>query len=448
MLLRNHPQGWMCGGLLLAVAALLSLPPLAMAQSLDPNTSVRYTECTPGMKSYFNYPVFYIPGVPYTATVRVTVEKKQPDGTTVRNVSRIFNARDSNGKARYEESGGCFRDKDGRTLELVEVTIGDPVAGTALQWRLGPNPQQKDAPLLHQPEAFAGSQVPPSMREWNFEYVQTVPGQPTRTIRGESIGSKVIHGIEVQGQRNTVTTPSVEQGSTQPTVVIHDWWISTTLGIVMAGTSDDSVRGHTDMEVENFTQGEPDPSMFQVPEGYTVKDQGPAHASTPSTTRASTPSTTQASNPAPTGPYPCTNVTRNIQDSRFAPGQRWSYKTRPEDGGSTLTIMEIDKVPELGVVIWVSVDHFYIPAFPMGPSERFASGGFTVTREALEASVIQLIDQPRLTFLPNYGYWIRDCVALTYRTPIADMLNTHELKQCQENAMRTKQNPNQCRVGL
>jgi hypothetical protein len=84
----------------------------------------------------------------------------------------------------------------------------------------------------------------------------------------------------------------------------------------------------------------------------------------------------------------------------------------------------------------------------MGPSERFASGGFTVTREALEASVIQLIDQPRLTFLPNYGYWIRDCVALTYRTPIADMLNTHELKQCQENAMRTKQNPNQCRVGL
>jgi hypothetical protein len=28
------------------------------------------------------------------------------------------------------------------------------------------------------------------------------------------------------------------------------------------------------------------------------------------------------------------------------------------------------------------------------------------------------------------------------------MLNTHELKQCQENAMRTKQNPNQCRVGL
>jgi hypothetical protein len=390
------------------------------------------------MKSYFNYPVFYITGVPYTATVRVAVEKKQADGTTVRNVSRILNARDSNGKARYEESLGCFRDKDGRTYDMVNVTIGDPVAGTSLQWRLVPNPQQKEAPLHHQPEAFAGSQS--RLGELDFEHVETVPGQPTRIVRGESIGSKVIHGIEVQGQRITMTTPPVEQGNTQPTVVIHEWWISTTLGVVIAGTSDDPVRGHTEMELENFTQGEPDPSMFQVPEGYTVKDQGPIHASTSSTT--------QASNPAPTGPYPCTNVTRNIQDSRFAPGQRWSYKTRPEDGGSTLTIMEIDQVPELGVVIWVSVDHFYIPAFPMGPSERFASGGFTVTREALEASVIQLIDQPRLTFLPNYGYWIRDCVALTYRTPIADMLNTHELKQCQENAMRTKQNPNQCRVGL
>jgi len=68
------------------------------------------------MKSYFNYPVFYIPGVPYTATVRVTVEKKQPDGTTVRNVSGILSARDSNGKVRYEESLGCFRDKDGRRM--------------------------------------------------------------------------------------------------------------------------------------------------------------------------------------------------------------------------------------------------------------------------------------------------------------------------------------------
>ena len=102
MLLRNISPVCMRSGLLLAVAALLSLPPLAAAQSLDPNTSVRYTECTPGMKSYFNYPVFYIPGVPYTATVRVTVEKKQPDGTTVRNVSGILSARDSNGKARYE----------------------------------------------------------------------------------------------------------------------------------------------------------------------------------------------------------------------------------------------------------------------------------------------------------------------------------------------------------
>jgi hypothetical protein len=392
------------------------------------------------MKSYFNYPVFYIPGVPYTATVRVTVEKKQPDGTTVRNVSGILSARDSNGKVRYEESLGCFRDKDGRTYDMVNVTIGDPVAGTSLQWRLGPSAQQKEAPLHHQPEAFADPQLPLRVREWNYEYVETVPGQPTRIVRGESIGNKVIHGIEVQGRRITATTPPVEQGNTQPTVVIHDWWISTTLGVVIAGTSDDSVRGHTEMELENFTQGEPAPSLFQVPAGYTVRDQGPA--------RASNPSTTQASNPAPTGPYPCSSVTRHIQDSRFAPGQRWSYKTRPEDGGSTLTIMEIDQVPELGVVIWVSVDHFYIPAFPMGPGERFASGGFTLTREALEASVIQLIDKPPLTSLPNYGYWIRDCVALTYRIPIADMLNTHELKQCLDNATRTKQNPSQCRMGL
>ena len=423
----------MRGELLLAVAALFCMPPLAAAQSLDPNTSIRYTECTPGMKSYINYGMFYIPGAPYTATVRVTVEKKQADGTIARNVSRLFIARDSNGKARYEESHGCWRDKDGRTYDQVFVTIGDPVAGTFLDWSLGPD-ARKVTQINHQPQAFADPQL--RLRGWDFEYVQTIPGQPTRTFRGESIGSKVIHGIEVQGQRITMTTPPGEQGNTQPTVVINEWWISTTLGVEMAGQTDDPERGHTEMELENFTQGEPDPSLFQVPEGYTVKDQG--H------TRASTPSTTHASNPAPTGPYPCTNVTRHIQDPRFAPGQRWSYKTRPEDGGSTLTIMEIDQVPELGVVIWVAVDHVHIPDRPMGPSETHADQGFTVTREALEASGIQLIDKPPLTGIPNYGYWIRDCVALTYRTPIADALNTLRLKECQDNAMRTKQDPSQC----
>jgi hypothetical protein len=417
MLLRIGFRVWMRSTLLLAVAALLMLPSLAAAQSVDPNSD-RYSDCTPGVRSYFNYPVFYIPGVPYTATVRVTVEKKQPDGTTVRNVSRILSARDSNGKERYEESLGCFRDKDGRTYDMVNVTIGDPVAGTSLQWRLGPNPQQKDAPLLHQPEAFAGSQVPPSMREWNYEYVQTVPGQPTRTIRGESIGNKEIHGIDVQGQRNTVTTPSVEQGCTQPAVVIHDWWISTTLGVVMAGTSDDSVRGHTEMELDNFTIGEPDPSVFQPPPGYTVRDQ--------STAQAATRSPTQPTNSAPTDSNPCSNVTRHVQDPRFVAGQHYSYQTRPQDVGSTLTIMEIDQAPQLGVVVWVSVNHFHKPSLPAGTPERFANAGFPLTRDALEASGIRLIDSPPLTLAPNYGAWISDCLGRTYRAPIADLLNIFE----------------------
>jgi hypothetical protein len=106
--------------------------------------------------------------------------------------------------------------------------------------------------------------------------------------------------------------------------------------------------------------------------------------------------------------------------------------------------MEIDRVPVLGVVIWVSVDHFHIPALPMGRPERFANGGFAVTRDALQASGIQLIDSPPLASGPNYGAWVRDCVAQTHHTSIADMLNEFELQQCQDNAKRTRQDPSQC----
>jgi hypothetical protein len=357
--------------------------------------------------------------------MRVAFEKKQADGTSVSTVSRTFTARDSSGKVRIENSLGCARDKDGRSYDLVYVRIADPAAGTFLDWHPGPN-AQKVAQLFHQPGGLADPQL--SLGWQDYEYVQTVPGQPAKTMRGESIGNKVIHGIEVQGRRITVTTPPNEQDNTPPTVVTHEWWISTALGVVMADLSDDPVRGHTEMELENFTIGEPDPSVFQVPAGYTVKDQGP----------------TQATTPLPTGPYPCNNVTRHIQDPRFAPGQRWSYQTRPQDAGSTLTIMEIDQAPQLGVVIWVSVDHFHIPALPMGRPERFANGGFAVTRDALEASGIQFIDKPPLMSSPNYGYWVRDCVAETHHIPIADMLNEVELKQCQDNATRIGHDPSQC----
>ncbi len=421
----------MRSGLLLAVAALVVLPSLAAAQSVDPNSN-RYSDCSPGLRSYINYGMIYIPGVPYTATVKVTLEKKQDDGTIAHNVSRLLIARDSMGKARYEESHGCWRDKDGRTYDAVFVTIGDPVAGTFTDWSLVPN-TTKVAQLNHRPQTFIDAQS--DKLGWDYEYVETAPGQPTRTFRGESIGNKVIHGIEVKGRRITVTTPPGGQGNTQPTVVVHELWISTTLGVEMAGLTDDPERGHTEMELENFTLGEPDPSMFQVPASYTVIDQSTTHAPTPSPARVSS---------SPAVPYSCSNVTRHIQDPLFAPGQHWSYKTRLQDVGSTLNILEIDRVPELGVVLWVSVDHVHIPDHPMGPSETYSGQNFVVTRDALEASGIQLIDKLPLTSSPNYGYWIRDCVALTYRTPIADALNSLRLKECQDNATQTKQDPSQC----
>ena len=141
---------------------------------------------------------------------------------------------------------------------------------------------------------------------------------------------------------------------------------------------------------------------------------------------------------------PCSNVTRHIQDPLFAPGQQWSYRSRPEDIDSTLFIMEVDQVPELGAVIWVAVEHFHVPALPLGRPERFANAGVAITREALLASGIQRIDSPPSMFGPNYEAWVRDCINLTYNTPIADTLNTLEHIRCQDNAKGTGQDPNLC----
>jgi len=275
MLTRSSLQLGMRSVPMVAIAGVLWLSPPTAAQSAGPIMSDQTSQCTPGVRGYVGYSVITLPGLPYTATLKVTFERKEADGTTIRSVSRTVNARDSNGKARIANSMGCGRDQNGQSYDQVYVRIADRAAGTFLDWSPGPY-APKVAKLYNQPEAFRDPQL--SLQWYDYERVQKITGQPTKTIRGESIGKKVIDGIEVQGRRITVTTPVGEDGNTEPIVVVHEWWISTELGVVMADMSDDPKRGHTEMELENFTRGEPDYSLFVPPDGYTVVQTYPKEA--------------------------------------------------------------------------------------------------------------------------------------------------------------------------
>jgi hypothetical protein len=131
-------------------------------------------------------------------------------------------------------------------------------------------------------------------------------------------------------------------------------------------------------------------------------------------------------------PDVCDHVTRNVWDPRFTPGQKWSYRSRPVDAGSTLTITKIDDVPGIGVVVHVDVDH--VDFFDVPPRARGNNTGtqsLAIRRDSLDASVLEMLGIIALSNdSSSYLRWHMNCIGLTYSTTVADTLTALQSEYC------------------
>ena len=124
-------------------------------------------------------------------------------------------------------------------------------------------------------------------------------------------------------------------------------------------------------------------------------------------------------------PDVCDHVTRNVWDTRFTPGQRWSYRSRPADAGSTLIINRIDDVPGIGLVVHIEVDHV----------SYLGTQHVAIKRDSLDASALEMLG---IVELKNdsqfYLRWHMNCVGLTYSTSVADTLTALQAERCAATA--------------
>jgi len=130
----------------------------------------------------------------------------------------------------------------------------------------------------------------------------------------------------------------------------------------------------------------------------------------------------QASTPPPAAPNPCDNIVQNVWDPRFTPGQQWSYHSRPTDVGSTVTISQIDDVPGIGEVVHIVVDHIKSKPSPTFPLQIGVHVSFTIIRDSLDASVLELVGNVPIPPINNYLFWRTHCLAQIYKTTVADTL--------------------------
>ena len=191
---------------------------------------------------------------PFSATVTTEWTTILVDGSkqTIWNHRTI--ARDSSGRI-WQERRFLAPNGDKVTTPLSEVDYLDPTRHERHVCR----PQEKVCYVSEYNE-------PPS--------VSLVPAGPMPNGRGsvqrEELGRKTIDGVDVIGSREITTINAGAVGNEKTEAVVKEFWYSPHLGINVITKRFDPRHGVQNFVVSNINQSEPDPKLFQPPEGYRV----------------------------------------------------------------------------------------------------------------------------------------------------------------------------------
>ncbi|RSL19216.1 hypothetical protein EDE15_4870 [Edaphobacter aggregans] len=232
---------------------------------------------------------------PYTATKKTTIVQKLANGTTITLVNTTTEARDSQGRTMQQHS---IQGPAGR--ETINTFVTDPIARTTTIW-LSTSKQATRTYLLEprRMQPPSGSSMGNGSVSGNVSGIGAVEPSSTAvlitgslgssagiggytgdpnlrpTTQTEKLGGKSIAGVYTEGIRTTVTYPTGSFGNDRPIVVLNERWTSPDLKIIVLTINDDPRSGTQTTEITDLNRAEPDPALFQVPEGYTIKDQYP-----------------------------------------------------------------------------------------------------------------------------------------------------------------------------
>ena len=226
-----------------------------------------------------------VTGAPYSAVAVTETVQTLADGNRIVRRSATSVARDSQGRMRREEQAD-----DGT---VTSVTILDPVAKTT--YLLDPANRTAQPMPLVAGAAFkmaggaggfytmqaAPVDVAEAKRKTAVEtQAITVPGWAVASkmdgkqadVRRDSLGTQTFDGVAAEGTRSVETIPAGQIGNERAIDIVSEQWYSQELKATVMSRHDDPRSGETVYRLTNLQRNEPDPGLFQVPAGYTVKE--------------------------------------------------------------------------------------------------------------------------------------------------------------------------------
>jgi hypothetical protein len=226
-----------------------------------------------------------VKGAPFTAQRTEESTQTLGDGTHINHKSSISYARDSAGRVRREDDEW--------------ITIYDPVANVS--YRLNKkNHTGFKVELLHGQDAKIQldemnqkraaelkAQVGIAMAENKSQPENSViisdqgpDGRVYSFVKPgaeESLGSQVVNSVMADGTRVTTTIPAGDFGNDRPIQTVTEAWYSPDLHLTVMYKRSDPREGDVVTQYTGIKRAEPDPSLFQMPAGYTLTQNQEKH---------------------------------------------------------------------------------------------------------------------------------------------------------------------------
>lgn len=194
-----------------------------------------------------------VKGQPFSAEIVIEDTKRLFDGSTVVKQARGAIYRDTAGRTRREQpldmvGGFSIVGKDDKPQKLI--FISDPAGGFQIFLDLQ-NRSARKSPLRSGTEPFR-----PDARNGASE---------------ESLGTRSIEGISVEGTRTTFQIPAGDIGNDQPLQVVTERWFSKDLDAIVFSKHVDPIAGEHVYKLVNIRRSEPSSSLFKIPAGFRLE---------------------------------------------------------------------------------------------------------------------------------------------------------------------------------
>ena len=208
----------------------------------------------------------YIPplqNAPFSATVHTEWIKPLASGGTYTTVNQRQIARDSLGRI-YEERWNLVPKGGSAQSQMTVIQIGDPVERKLYNCFVRHMPHRctlekfAETPLAAYHPVIGRSGPLPNGNGFRIH---------------EDLGIRNFDGTDAAGTRDTTTYNEGVIGNDKSFSVTREFWFAASLGIDLQTDIANPLFGEEIFTVTDLSSAEPDPALFQIPEGFTVVDQ-------------------------------------------------------------------------------------------------------------------------------------------------------------------------------